>query len=437
MPSKNYKPIIISLILLSTLPFFWLLKEVDFSMLNDSPDLFWSRLALVLANICGFIGISLIIWEIFLGIRFLASLLTEDLVWLSKVHKWIGKYGMLLVLIHPLLELYVYLENWVWLFLPDLKNTQSTHITYGRVAFILLLIIYFSSILLRKKLKYRPWLYIHYLTYPILFFSFLHALDLGTFLNQYVALKAWWFTMMAMFFILLIYRALAFWGVINPKFVVIGKFLQTPNLLILTFRPTGRKLKPKAGQYLYLQIKEFGESHPFSLMEYNPQTGDLTFGIGITGKFTEKLKTLEIGDNVRIDGAYGIFGADVPKDRPTVIIAGSVGITPFVEFIKQSDPRNIFLLNCNRKFGDILLREDLRSRLGKNYLDFISDETVQDEHIINSQIKLEYLQEFFGENLPHYQYMVCGSPGFIKAVKGMLSTLKVPVERLFTEEFSF
>jgi predicted ferric reductase len=436
-PAKKYKQILIYLILATTLPFLILLKDLDFSLLGSDSVSFWSSFQLYFGNILGFIGASLLIWEFLLGIRFLAALVTPDLMWINKLHGWLGKYGLLLIFVHPILEMLSYMESWSWIFLPDFSDRISTRITYGKFAFILLLIIYFTSAIARGKIKYRPWKYIHYLAYPLMFLVFVHALQLGTFLNKYVALRALWFTMLAMYLILIFVRVIWFSGIFNPTYKLIKKFKQSESLLILVFRPLGRKLVPSPGQYFYIQLRNFGESHPFSLMEYDPQTGDLVFGIKVQGKFTHEIDDLQILTEVKIDGPYGVFTQEAQNDKPKVIIAGGIGVTPFVELVKYYDSPTTIFMHSNRYAKEIIARPGLQSRLGNRYIDFISqDISLKDTNVVNSRLQPEHFASILGqEQIQYYNYFICGSPGFIQGVKKVLKGLNIPKNQIFAEEF--
>jgi len=433
------KKMLIFSILITTMPFLILFKDFDFSLFSNNSELFWSKLALYTANILGFIGASLLVWEFILGIRSLVKLFTADLIWVNKIHGIIGKYGILLVFIHPLLEMYVYAEQWLWLFVPNISTVVEKQYTFGRLAFILLLIIYLTSALVRGNIKYRPWLYIHYLAYPAMFFTFLHALTIGTFINQYVFLKALWFTMMALYFILMVFRLTSFSSVFKTKYRLIKKYLQTDDLLIIVLKPLKKLQNPKPGQYYYLQLGNFKESHPFSLLEFNQVSGELTFGIKVLGKFTKALNNLEINQDLFVDGPYGVFTKEGQNTQPKVIIAGGIGMTPFLELVKNHTTEQTFFLNSNRFFNEIIARPVLESLVGVNYYDFLSKEqNTNRPKVVNSRLKPEYLPQILGQNnLNQYRYFICGSPRFTLGVEEMLISLNIPITQIFSEKFSF
>ena len=140
--NKLDRKIIIGLILATTLPFLSLFSNILEVVPIADFELFWARLVFITASVAGLIGAILLMWSFLLASKSLISLVTPDVVWVLKVHKWIGKYGLLLVLVHPILTMISYFENIAWIFVPDLSSNTQIGVTIGRVAFILVLYIY-------------------------------------------------------------------------------------------------------------------------------------------------------------------------------------------------------------------------------------------------------------------------------------------------------
>jgi DMSO/TMAO reductase YedYZ heme-binding membrane subunit len=187
---------IISAIIISILPFLYLFTQVN--VLGNFTYAF--------ANIAGFIGALFLLWEFILGIKPLAQRINASPAVFMKLHIFLGVWGMFFVLIHPILEMFSYAEKLTFLLLPDISSSSATHITFGRVAILLILLVWLTSTFLRQNISYKSWLNIHYLSYPMMFFVFLHALDIGTFLGTFILIKIYWGTLMALYLGLVIWR---------------------------------------------------------------------------------------------------------------------------------------------------------------------------------------------------------------------------------------
>jgi len=187
---------IILAIVISLLPFLYLFTQEH--VLGNFTFAF--------ANIAGFIGAVLLMWEFVLGIRELVKKTSFNPVIFMKLHIFLGVWGMFFVLVHPILEMFSYMEKITFLFLPDLSSSINIHITYGRFALLLVLLIWLTSTFLRKYVSHKKWLNIHYLSYPMMFFVFVHALDIGSFLTNFILIKIYWLILLALYLVLIIWR---------------------------------------------------------------------------------------------------------------------------------------------------------------------------------------------------------------------------------------
>ena len=107
------------------------------------------------------------------------------------------------------------------------------------------------------------------------------------------------------------------------------------------FAPQGRVPKFHAGQFLHIALDEYSpeaawpESRVFSIASSpSARHEELAVTISVKGRFTERiLQTLEKGSECWLKLPYGEFL--FPPDRQLVLIAGGVGITPYLSLLKQ------------------------------------------------------------------------------------------------------
>ena len=105
-----------------------------------------------------------------------------------------------------------------------------------------------------------------------------------------------------------------------------------------------------AGQFLILRPQNFGLEIPWGrafcichLTRHN-----LVIFFEARGKGTERISRLQPGDTVRIWGPLGNW-FDIEHDKPTLIIAGGMGIAPFVGYVaRHPRPWNISMLFGHR-----------------------------------------------------------------------------------------
>ena len=426
MPFKRRLWSLYLLVGLLSLPALWPLTQID----NATSKV---ELAYYFANSAGMLGLVWMFCGILLGARFVARLLTPDVGGALAFHKWLGKYGAIFVFVHPILEMFAYLEDWLWLVTPDFSTNLGFQIQVGRAALTLYLIVWVSSAILRGKLRYRPWLYLHYLSYPVVLLGLNHVEDIGYFTNNTLLLGI--LRRIAFVSLLsIILSRLAYWaGLLKDRYEVVERENYGDSNFTLTLRPLGKSLPAKPGQYFYLQTKRFGEAHPYSLMHLNEKSGELTFGVKALGPHSQKLRSLKTGDEVFIDGPYGVFTQESEAQVPRVYWAGGIGVTPFVDSVLRERDREIHLHYSVQTEEEILWRDRLQEALEERLQIYVTqaDET----NYIPHRIGLEDVEKVASalEDAEHY---VCGSPGFMEAIKKHLTHCKVPQDRIYSEEFS-
>ena len=105
--------------------------------------------------------------------------------------------------------------------------------------------------------------------------------------------------------------------------------------------PHGRVPKFHAGQFSHLALDPYcpnmpwPESRVFSIASSTSErASELAVTISVKGRFTERIfNTLEEGSECWLKLPYGEFL--FPSDRPLVLVAGGVGITPYLSLLKQ------------------------------------------------------------------------------------------------------
>lgn len=431
-----YKIIILTLIATTTLPFFVLLTSIDFSLFSIAPELFWVHVAQIIGSVTGFIGIMLCFWTTVLGVRVVNRLFSEDLLWFNRIHQLIGIYGGAFVLVHPLLEAYAYGESLLFLALPSFETEFATHISFGRIAFISFFIIWITSAVVRGKIKYRPWLYIHYLSYAVVIFAVLHIREIGTVLASHEWLRGLLTTLLPLSVIMLAARMLYACGFFQYRYrvTVVQKNAQT---ILFGVTPIGKRLVPSAGQFCYMQLKRCGEAHPFSVMDYDEKTGMLTFGVKAFGSFSTAVSGLCEGQEIFLDGPYGVFCAEGRNPSAKILIAGGIGVTPLFHLVQKHATDDTYMVHCNRTRAEAMGREVLRAKLGDRYLDVCSDEQVPEQGMVCGRLTSDVIRAHVpAEILRTAPIFFCGNPGFYAATRAMLIEIGVPAEHIYFEAFS-
>jgi predicted ferric reductase len=121
----------------------------------------------------------------------------------------------------------------------------------------------------------------------------------------------------------------------------------------------------KAGQFASIRVLRDGkwsEPHPFTLSSA-PEDATLRMTIKDSGAFTSKIPDLQPGTPIQCAGPFGTFCAGIDKHPEIVMIAGGVGVTPFLSVLRHfRDTRaqnNVLLFWANKTPGDAFAAAEL------------------------------------------------------------------------------
>ena len=229
-----------------------------------------------------------------------------------------------------------------------------------------------------------------------------------------------------------------------PMKTTIQKIIQetsSPELDVKTYRlafDDGHAMEFMPGQFIEFSVPGVGES-PFGFASSPLNKDYFEITIKRTGKVTDKIHTLQEGDNVWIRGPFGnTFPLELMEGSNLLFIAGGLGLAPLRPFI-------LYALNEeNRsKFGSIDML--LAARTAADHC-FAYD--YDDWRELNATVNLTIdnpepgWDGFVG--FPHnlvkdmtfdfsnMYAILCGPPIMIKSVQESLMAMGMPIDRLYT-----
>ena len=161
--------------------------------------------------------------------------------------------------------------------------------------------------------------------------------------------------------------------------------------------------------------------------------------------FKRVLRNAAPGLEVKIEGPSGSFVLPRKAEKPVVLLAGGIGITPFLSMIRQAThdkaPHQIYLFYSNHRPEDAAFL-DLLSEAARQNPNFQSIATMTDMNKSGREWKGEtgfINKEMLAKHLPTLQgplYFLAGSPAFVAAMRGMLTDAGVDEDDIRTEEFA-
>lgn len=214
---------------------------------------------------------------------------------------------------------------------------------------------------------------------------------------------------------------------------------------------TGAAPPHRAGQFASIRIMTengWSEPHPFTI-SCDAQSPEYRFTIKNVGDFTGGVRNWRPGDPVQCSGPAGAFCKDIEHKKNIVMIAGGVGITPFLSvlrtFRKERASNKVFLFWSNKTLEDAFARHELHEMTGELNLVIVhvlsrekrldAPPPFDNVHVVLGRLTREIFEQFdFKQDSSFY---VCGPPAMQEAMLTVLQSCGVSPDAVEQEYFSF
>lgn len=362
---------------------------------------------------------------------------------LNIVHRWVGYTIGLLMIGHPLLLTYGAAQrNNVSLlvqFVDYLQNRVNVFNAYLGVV-LLLMVVFSSFAIVRKKVRYETWYLPHLLTYAAVTLIFLHQIQSGD-LRTTAAWTYWIIVNVIAGGSILIFRFLRPVALLlRFQFRVDRVVHETKDVYSIYIRGRGlTRFHYEPGQYANLRFLTknlWWQSHPFSFSTGPDNT--IRFSIKASGDFTATLATIHPGTPLLLDGPLGQFVLSRAGHHKVLLIAGGIGITPLRALL--DDPRMVgrdpILLYASRTAEDVALQSELAAYAAQGHVRvayFLNQPQPGYESGYIDHEKIARLVPDYGDR----DVFLCGPPPMMKAVVKELKALGLKSRHIHYERFSF
>jgi len=254
-----------------------------------------------------------------------------------QMHKRIGRWAFLIILLHPLFLALDRLPR-ILSFLGAMwfQKPSGNRYLWGQNVGVgaLLLFAVLVALTLWVKLPYHLWKKTHEWFGLLLPVVILHIALVDADVAQYPLLRIWLYGLLALavgssIYIRFLYR------VLGPRFeYAVSGVEKAGQILHVTFAPLKAKMDFRPSQFVYLVIHREGitpEPHPYSIACGYNLGAEFKLGIKQVGDHTRTLDLLEDSDRATVYGPYGHFSERfLSAEHDCVFIGGGIGITPFV-----------------------------------------------------------------------------------------------------------
>lgn len=204
-------------------------------------------------------------------------------------------------------------------------------------------------------------------------------------------------------------------------------------LKIITDKPPHYNFTPGQATEVSINKPEWKEKkNPFTFtclpeddfLEFNIKTYPEHKGV------TNELLKLRKEDELIL---HDVFGA-ISYMGEGVFIAGGAGITPFISIFRYLKSKNVIgenkLIFANKTKKDIILEQEFKDLLGRNFINILSDEKA--DGYAYGQITENFLKANMDVSVKNVY--VCGPPPLMEAIQKQLLKLEISESFIITEE---
>jgi predicted ferric reductase len=392
---------------------------------------------IALGDLAGLAAYYLVLWQLLLigRVGWIERAWGHDR--LSRIHHSVGLAAVLLIGIHPILmtlgysaEAQTTLVGQFLIFLRSYHDVLNAFLAY----LLFLGIVAISVTIVRSRLRYESWYFVHVFLYLAIILAFDHQ-----FANGHDLAGGW----MVWYWNVLFYGVLAMvaWSRFLRPLIAYYRYgfrvarleQETANVMSVIIEGRGLdRLRARAGQFVIVRFLAKGfwwQAHPFSLSE-SPNGSHLRLTIKAVGDYTREIPKLPVGTRVILEGPLGRFTSDRASGGRIALIAGGIGITPlrslFQEFSRQG--RAVDLIYAARSDADFALKDELQS---------LENPTAH-MHLMPEDRYGRLTPELIAGAVPdiasRFVYL-CGPPPMMKAVRAQLLGLGVPDSAVLYEKF--
>ena len=224
---------------------------------------------------------------------------------------------------------------------------------------------------------------------------------------------------------------------------VLSVFDETPVIkTVRVARPEGFGFE--AGQFVTVRVRVDGKEHArcYSISSAPCISGYLEFSIRRQGLVSNALHaTVRPGASLFIKAPAGAFRYPAGDDRPLVLLAGGIGITPLISMLRHAlatEPtRPVVLLYSARTTSDFAFRDELATAARRHpqlRVYFAVSGGSADPSHYPGRID-ESLLKMTVPDLAHSIALICGPADMIAGLKTVLAGLGVPQAQIRHEVF--
>jgi len=324
-----------------------------------------------------------------------------------------------------------------FLFVPrDLTEfTPGKPMGFYALVLILLGVLISAAPVFKRKIKYNKWLIFHKFMGLFYILGIAHAMNVPTLTSELPIVRIYVFGMALLGIVAWFYRAFLY-NLFNKKlnYTVDSIKRFDDDIIEISLKADKKQLVYQAGQFTFVSFKGINrqEPHPFTISSH-PSDENLRLTVKALGDYTADLQTsLKEGTKAKVQGTYGQFNFKNAKYKKQLWLAGGIGITPFLSFVKEtSSDYDVTLVWSIKTLKEANYKEEIETVVSDkpNVKFVINDTDTKGFFTIDKMYK--------SIDLKDHSIFICGPEVMRESYIKQLLQKGVSIQDIHYEEFSF
>lgn len=352
-----------------------------------------------------------------------------------KIHHISGGVSFLMLISHPMIMAIEAIPNYKiaasYFFLGE-----NISYNFGVLALYTMIATLIFTLVIR--LPYHIWIKTHDLMGVVLIFAGLHIYLISSDVSRFLPLRLWIFLFLVAGLVSYAYKVFLY-GKYGPKFqYMVSSVRRVGNVIEICMQPKRDRIHFRAGQFVFVNFEREGlkEKHPFTVSS-SPDKKEMRLSIKALGDHTKKVDQLKRGVDANVWGPYGRFYKYFDEaEHEVVMVAGGIGITPFLSMINQEidrpHRRKIWLFYAAKDKKEAVYNQEIENMNKKLenliYFRFFNSK--------EERISGEVLTDKIG-NLINKKIYICGPAAMMDSLCSQLVRIGVPKRNIMIEDFAF
>lgn len=353
-----------------------------------------------------------------------------------KAHRTIGTYAFVFIVQHLVFLVLALAPRFTGTLVYIVPSLGNIPYASGILALWLMLVLMICTLFV--DMPYHIWKKVHELFSWVFLLGSFHALTITSDISRYLPLRYWMLIIISLGFAAVVYRRILY-TYIGPRHkYTVDHVNRIGDIIELLLTPSGSPLQYRPGQFAFLSVQDKAignEDHPFSISS-SPTDRFLRFSIKITGDYTLQLTQLRPKTEILVWGPYGNFGEKLYSPGNIVMVAGGIGISPFLGMVRSViyslSGKKINLFYTTRSPDEAVYTPELQLLSTYNPCFSYNLHCSKTAGRLSADVIRTNVQE-----LENSIIFLCGPPGMMTSLSYQFHALGVKKRQIIFEDFSF